>query len=95
MKNRYDGTASKDASMANSRQKRLESEHSMNDNFVKKQQAELSRHAGKAPKMNAEMNDFCAYMSNNGMHAQELAVKLTAGLDKVAFPVKGGQRDDS
>lgn len=95
MKNRYDGTASKDAAMANSRQKRLEAEHGMNNSFVKKQQAMLDKHAGKMPKMDPEMNDFCAYMSNNGMHAQEFAVKLTAGLDKVAFPVKGGQRDDS
>lgn len=95
MKNRYDNNPGKDAAIANTRQKRLEAEHSMNDAFVKKQQAMLSKHAGKAPMMKAESMEFNAYMCNDGMHAQEMAVKLTAGLDKVAFPVKGGQRDDS
>jgi hypothetical protein len=95
MKSRYDNNPGKDAAMQNTRQKRLEAEHSMNDNFVKSQQAKLSKYAGRAPKMKAEMMEFDAYMTNDGMHAQELAVKLTAGLDKVAFPVKGGQRDDS
>jgi hypothetical protein len=81
--------------MQNTRQKRFESEHSANNAFVKKVQAEQSRHGGKPPKMKAESMEFNAYMCNDGMHAQEMAVKLTAGLDKVAFPVKGGQRDDS
>lgn len=95
MKNRYDFNPGKDAAIANTRQKRLESEHNMNDAFVKKQQAMLSKHAGKAPMLKGEAMEFNAYMCNDGMHAQEMAVKLTAGLDKVAFPVKGGQRDDS
>ena len=95
MKNRYDNNPGKDAAIANVRHGRLEAEHSMNDSFVKKQQAELSRYAGRAPKMNGEMMDFCAYMSNNGMHAQDFAVEVTKGLDKVAFPVKRGGRDDS
>ncbi len=95
MKSRYDNNPGKDAAIANTRQKRLEAVHSTNDNFVKKQQAELARHAGKAPMMKAEMMDFCSYMSNDGMHAQELAVKLTSGLDKVAFPVKGPNANES
>ena len=95
MKNRYDNSPGKDAAMQNTRQKRFEAEASMNDNFVKSQQAKLSVHAGKAPKLEAKSMEFDAYMCNNGMHAQEFAVKLTAGLDKVAFPVKSGQRDDS
>lgn len=95
MKNRYDFNPGKEAAIANTRQKRLEAEHSMNDAFVKKQQAMLSKHAGKAPKLEGKAMEFDAYMCNNGMHAQEMAVKLTAGLDKVAFPVKPGGRDDS
>ena len=95
MKNRYDFNPGKEAAIANTRQSRLESEHSMNDNFVKSQQAKLSKYAGKAPKLEGKEMEFDAYMMNNGMHAQDFAVKLTAGLDKVAFPVKTGGRDDS
>lgn len=79
--------------MANVRQKRFESQHSAKDMFVKKVQAQQAAHAGRAPKMNPEMMDFCAYMSNNGEHAQELGKKLTMGLDKVAFPVDGNGDD--
>lgn len=81
--------------MQNMRQKRFEAEHSQKNEFVKRQQAELARHAGRAPKMNPDMMDFCSYMSNNGMHAQELARDATRGIDNVAFPVKPGGRDDS
>lgn len=75
--------------MANTRQSRLEAEHSGKDSFVKKQQAELSKYAGKAPKLEGKSMEFNAYMCNNGAHAQELAVEVTKGLDKVAFPVRG------
>ena len=44
--------------------------------------------------MEPEMMDFCSYMSNNGAHAQKFGKELTAGLDKVAFPVDG-EGDDS
>ena len=88
MRSRYDNNPGKDASMANTRQKRLESEHSANNAFVKKQQAELARHAGKAPRLKGEAMEFDAYMCNNGMHAQDLAREVTKGLDKAAFPVK-------
>lgn len=95
MKSRYDNTPGKDAAMANTRQRRFEAEHSANNAFVKKVQAQQSKHGGEPPKMKAEAMEFDAYMCNNGMHAQKMAVKLTAGMDKVAFPLKGGQGDDS
>lgn len=88
MKNRYDGNPGKEASIANVRQNRMEAQHSFNNAFVKKVQAEQSRHGGKAPDLKGEALEFNAYMCNNGQHAQELAADATAGLDKVAFPVK-------
>lgn len=88
MKSRYDGAPGKEAAIARVRQSRFEAEHKNKDAFVKKQQAELSKHAGVAPKLEPPMMDFCSYMSNNGEHAQEVARDLTMGLDKVAFPVK-------
>lgn len=88
MKSRYDNAPGKDAAMANTRQNRMEAEHSANNAFVKKQQAELARHGGKPPMLKSESMEFNAYMCNNGMHAQELARDVTVGLDKVAFPVK-------
>ena len=88
MKSRYDNMPSKEAAIANSRQARLEAEHSAKNQFVKKVQAEQARHGGRAPDLKAESMEFNAYMCNNGEHAQELAREVTAGLDKVAFPVK-------
>lgn len=88
MKNRYDGSPSKEASMANVRQSRLEAEHSSKNQFVKKVQNEQAKHMGRAPKLEGASMEFNAYMCNNGEHAQELAREVTAGLDKVAFPVR-------
>ena len=88
MKSRYDNNPGKEASIANVRQKRMESEHSAKDSFVKKQQAELSRYAGKSPMLKGEAMEFDAYMCNDGEHAQELARDITKGMDKVAFPLK-------
>lgn len=85
---RYDGNPGKERAIANVRQSRMEAEHSAKDAFVKKVQAQQAVHAGKAPDLKAEAMNFNAYMCNNGMHAQELARDITAGLDKVAFPVK-------
>lgn len=79
--------------MLNTRQKRFEAEHSAKDAFVKKQQAEMSRMAGKAPNMKAEAMEFNAYMCNNGEHAQMLGKKLTSNIDHVAFPVDGEGND--
>jgi len=88
MKDRYDNNPGKEAAIANTRQKRMESEHSAKDMFVKKQQAELARFSGQPPVLKGEAMEFDAYMCNNGEHAQELARDLTKGMDKVAFPLK-------
>lgn len=95
MRSRYDNAPGKEASIANTRQKRFQAEHSATDAFVKKVQNGQAKYAGKEPKLKGEAMEFNAYMCNNGMHAQDLAVKLTSGLDKTAFPVKTGGRDDS
>ena len=88
MKSRYDGAPGKEAAVAKVRQNRMESEHSAKDAFVKKVQAEQAKHGGKVPNLCGESMEFNAYMCNNGEHAQEVAKEITAGLDKVAFPVK-------
>lgn len=94
MKNRYDGNPGKENVIANVRQARLEAEHAGKDAFVKKVQAQQARNQGKAPDLKPEAMRFNAYQCNDGLHAQEFGKKLTAGLDKVAFPVDG-QGDDS
>jgi len=94
MKDRYDGNPGKEAAIANVRQRRLESQHEGKDNFVKKQQRELDKYAGRKPDMKADMFEFNANMQNNGKWAQEFGKKLTSGIDHVAFPVDG-QGDDS
>jgi len=88
MKNRYDGTQSKEAMIANNRQRMMEAEHAAKDAFVKRVQNEQARHGGRAPDLKPEAMEFNAYQCNNGQHAQELAREVTAGLDKVAFPLK-------
>lgn len=88
MRNRYDNTPGKEASMAKTRQNRFEAEHNATNQFVKKVQNEQAVHGGKSPNLKGESMEFNAYMCNNGMHAQELARDITVGLDKVAFPVK-------
>jgi hypothetical protein len=94
MKDRYDGNPGKDASIMNKRQSRLEREHSEKDAFVKREQRNKDKYAGRKPEMKADLMMFNAEMSNTGEHAQRLCKKLTAGLDKVAFPVDG-EGDDS
>ena len=94
MKDRYDGAPGKDAAIHNVRQKRYEAEHMGKDEFVKKQERELDKYAGKRPDLKNDMFEFNANMQNNGAWAQGLAKKLTVGLDKVAFPVDG-MGDDS
>jgi len=78
----------KENMVSNSRQARLEAEHSAKDAFVKKVQAQQAMHQGRAPVLKAEAMHFNAYQCNNGMHAQEVARDITKGLDKVAFPLK-------
>ena len=95
MKDRYDGAPGKDAAIQNTRQKRFEAEHNVKDAFVKRQQNELAKYAGKHPKLEGKAMEFNAYMCNNGMHAQELAKELVHGIDEVAFPVRKPGQDVS
>lgn len=88
MKDRYDRMPGKEAAIANSRQKRLQSEHDDANAFVKKKQNELDSMAGRAPNLMQEAMCTNAYMTNNGMHAKEFGRELTSGLDKKAFPVR-------
>jgi len=85
---RYDGNPGKERVVANVRQQRMEAEHSAKDAFVKKVQAQQAKHQGVPPDLKPEAMRFNAYQCNNGMHAQELARDVTAGMDKVAFPLK-------
>lgn len=94
MKDRYDFNPGKEAAIADKRQMRLEREHMEKNNFVKKQQREVDKYAGRKPDMKADMFEFNANMQNNGAWAQAFGKKLTKGLDKVAFPVDG-EGDDS
>lgn len=91
---RYDGNPGKDSKMANVRQSRLEAEHAGKNAFVKKVQAGQAKYQGRSPDLKAEAMEFNAYQCNNGAHAQRFGQSLTAGLDKVAFPVDG-EGDDS
>lgn len=93
MKDRYDGNPGKEASIAKTRHSRLEAEHRAKNAFVKKQQAETAKMAGRSPNLKGEAMEFNAYMCNNGEHAQSFGKSLTKGLDKVAFPVDGEGND--
>lgn len=93
-KDRYDGNPGKEASIANKRQSRLESEHSRKNQFVKSEQRSLDKYAGRKPMMKSDLMEFNAQMQNTGSWAQEFGKKLTSGIDHVAFPVDG-QGDDS
>ena len=88
MKDRYDDNLGKDARMANKRESRMESNLTQIMSLLNVIRWKCEGKAGKDPRMNAEMMDFCSYMSNNGEHAQEFGRELTKGLDKEAFPVK-------
>jgi len=94
MKDRYDGNPGKEAAIANTRQGRLESQHSAKNAFVRREQSAQGQYAGRKPMMKADMFEFNANMQNNGAWAQDFGKKLTSGLDKVAFPVDG-TGDDS
>lgn len=74
--------------MAKNRQNRFQSEHNANNAFVKSQQMQTASMSGRAPNLKGEAMNFNSYMCNDGEHAQDLAGKATAGLDKKAFPVK-------
>jgi hypothetical protein len=55
--------------------------------YVRREQEVMKSMMGERPRVPAEMERFDAYMSNNGEHAQDFCEKLTAGIDKKAFPV--------
>jgi len=93
-KDRYDGNPGKEASIANKRQSRLESEHSAKNSFVKSEQSKVRQYAGRKPMMVGELMEFNANMQNTGEWAQGLGKRLTSGIDHIAFPVNG-EGDDS
>lgn len=58
-----------------------------NNAFVKSEQARMKSKMGNRPVMKREMEEFDAYMSNDGENAKEFARKLCNGLED-AFPLK-------
>lgn len=58
-----------------------------NNAFVRSEQAKMKSRMGDRPKMKKEMEEFDAYMSNDGDKAKSFARKLCKGLDD-AFPLK-------
>lgn len=58
-----------------------------NNAFVRAEQAKMKKHMGNRPMMKKEMEEFNAYMSNDGENAQDFGRKLCKGLDD-AFPLK-------
>lgn len=58
-----------------------------NNAFVKGEQAKMAGRMGDRPGAPPEMEEFDAYMSNDGANAKQFARKLCAGMDD-AFPLK-------
>lgn len=58
-----------------------------NNAFVRAEQAKMRGKMGNKPAMKKEMEEFNAYMSNDGASAQSFARGLTKGMDD-AFPLK-------
>jgi hypothetical protein len=58
-----------------------------NNAFVKAEQMRMKGHMGNRPVMKKEMEEFNAYMSNDGANAQDFGRKLCKGLED-AFPLK-------
>ena len=58
-----------------------------NNAFVKAEQMKMKSKMGNRPGAPREMEEFNAYMSNDGEHAQEFGRKLCAGMED-AFPLK-------
>lgn len=58
-----------------------------NNEFVKSEQSRMKKMMGNRPVMKKEMEEFNAYMSNDGKNAQDFTRKLTKGIDD-CFPVK-------
>lgn len=58
-----------------------------NNAFVRAEQAKMKKMMGNRPRVPKEMEEFDAYMSNDGENAKEFGRKLCEGLDD-AFPLK-------
>jgi hypothetical protein len=58
-----------------------------NNAFVKAEEMKLRKMMGNRPVMKKEMEQFDAYMSNDGAKAQSFGRKLCSGLED-AFPLK-------
>ena len=58
-----------------------------NNAFVRAEQAKMKSRMGNRPVMKKEMEEFNAYMSNDGENAKDFGRKLCKGLDD-AFPLK-------
>ncbi len=58
-----------------------------NNEFVKREQMKMKGKMGNRPGAPREMEEFNAYMSNDGEKAQAFGRKLCNGLDD-AFPLK-------
>lgn len=64
-----------------------------NNAFVRKEEARLKGMMGARPKMKKEMEKFDAYMSNDGMAAENFGRKVCSGLED-AFPANFGSAVD-
>lgn len=58
-----------------------------NNAFVRSEQAKMKSKMGDRPRMKKEMEEFNAYMSNDGENAKDFARKLCSDMDD-AFPLK-------
>lgn len=58
-----------------------------NNAFVKAEQQKMKGKMGNRPVMKREMEEFNAYMSNDGENAQDFARKLCSSMED-AFPLK-------
>lgn len=58
-----------------------------NNAFVKSEQMKMKDKMGNRPQMKREMEEFNAYMSNDGENAQDFARKLCNTMDD-AYPLK-------
>jgi hypothetical protein len=57
-----------------------------NNEFVRNEQMKMKKMMGNRPVMKREMEEFNAYMSNDGANAKEFGRKLCKGMDD-AFPL--------
>jgi hypothetical protein len=58
-----------------------------NNEFVRKEQEKMKKYMGNKPAIPKAMEEFDAYMSNDGEKAKSFARKLCSGMDD-AFPLK-------